>query len=293
MHKYTRKYTLLWVLYLLCHASYAVSVVDDRDVVVTITKAPMRVVTLMPSLAETICALDACDRLVGTDNFADWPEQVKALPKLGGLYDTSVEAVVRLKPDLVLAGKSTRIIARLESLGIPVIALEPQTLSDVERSLHVIAQALLLPHADAAADALWLRAMRSVESATLALPAVMRGNTLYFEASTGGYAAGESSFVGGVISKLGLRNIIDQRMGAFPKINPEFVVRANPQWIVLAEPMAQSLSQRPGWRNIDAVKSRRMCKLTATQADVLVRPGPRIGEAAQTLVSCMKNAVTP
>jgi len=140
---------------------------------------------------------------------------------------------------------------------------------------------------------LWSRAMRSVESAAQSLPAEMRGNTLYFEASTGGYAASESSFIGGVISKLGLRNIIDPRLGAFPQINPEFVVRANPRWLVLAEPMAQSLSQRPGWRNMDAVKSHRLCKLTNAQADVLVRPGPRIGEAAQTLVNCLKKAATP
>jgi len=148
-----------------------VSVVDDRQVNVTITKAPMRIVTLMPSLAETVCALDACGRLVGTDNYADWPAQVKTLPKLGGLYDASVEAIVRLKPDLVLAGKSTRIVARLESLGIQVIALEPQTLGDVERSLHVIAQALHLSQPDAVADAVWSRAMRSVESAAQSLPA--------------------------------------------------------------------------------------------------------------------------
>ncbi len=288
-----REFTL-WLVGVWCVSmAHAVSVVDDRQVNVTITKAPMRIVTLMPSLAETVCALDACGRLVGTDNYADWPAQVKTLPKLGGLYDASVEAIVRLKPDLVLAGKSTRIVARLESLGIQVIALEPQTLNDVERSLHVIAQALHLSQPDAVADAVWSRAMRSVESAAQSLPAEMRGNTLYFEASTGGYAAGERSFIGGVISKLGLRNIIDQRLGAFPQINPEFVVRANPRWMVLAEPMAQSLSQRPGWRNMDAVKSHRLCKLTNAQADVLVRPGPRIGEAAQTLVNCLKKAATP
>ena len=68
---------------------------------------------------------------------------------------------------------------------------------------------------------------------------------------------------GGVMSQLGLRNIVDKRMGAFPQINPEFVVRANPYWIVLAEPMAQSIDRRPGWSGMDAVKSRRMCHLTA------------------------------
>lgn len=287
------KFTLLWVMYWLCHATYAVTVVDDRQITHDIQRAPQRIVTLMPSLAESVCALNACDRLVGTDNYADWPEQVKALPKLGGLYDASVEAIVRLKPDLVLAGKSTRIVGRLESLGIQVIALEPQNLADVERSLYVIAQALHLPQADAKAKAVWSSAMLSVASAAKMLPAHVRGNSIYFEASTGGYAAGESSFIGGVISQMGLQNIVDTRMGAFPQINPEFVVRANPHWIVLAEPMAQSLARRPGWSNMVAVTSQRVCQLSAAQGHMLVRPGPRIGEAAQILAACFNQSKKP
>ena len=287
-----RKFIAWFVLSLLASSAYSISVVDDRQISIEIKRAPMRIVTLLPSLAESVCALNACERLVGTDNFADWPEQVKVLPKLGGLYDASVEAIVRLKPDLVLAGKSTRIISRLESLGIQVIALEPKNLSDVERSLHVIAQALHLPQPDEKAKAVWSSAMLSVETAAKSLPSDIRGKTIYFEASTGGYAAGESSFIGGVISKLGLRNIIDMSMGAFPQVNPEFVVRANPHWIVLAEPLAQSLSQRPGWRDMAAVKTQRLCKLTMAQGNLLVRPGPRIGEAAQVLVNCF-NLSTP
>jgi iron complex transport system substrate-binding protein len=288
-----RNFTVLFVLSLLWPIAYAVSVVDDRQISIEIKRAPMRIVTLLPSLAESVCALNACERLVGTDNFADWPAQVKALPKLGGLYDASVEAIVRLKPDLVLAGKSTRITSRLESLGIQVIALEPKNLSDVKRSLHVIAQALHLPQPDEQAKAVWSSAMQSLELAAKSLPSDVLGNTIYFETSTGGYAAGESSFMGGVISKLGLRNIIDKSMGAFPQVNPEFVVRANPHWIVLAEPLAQSLSQRPGWRDMAAVKSNRLCKLTMAQGNVLVRPGPRIGEAAQVLVNCFNRSAAP
>lgn len=288
-----RNFTVLFVLSLLWPIAYAVSVVDDRDIIIEVKRAPMRIVTLLPSLAESVCALNACERLVGTDNFADWPAQVKALPKLGGLYDASFEAIVRLKPDLVLAGKSTRIISRLESLGIQVIALEPKNLSDVKRSLHVIAQALHLPQPDEQAKAVWSSAMQSLELAAKSLPSDVLGNTIYFETSTGGYAAGESSFMGGVISKLGLRNIIDKSMGAFPQVNPEFVVRANPHWIVLAEPLAQSLSQRPGWRDMAAVKTQRLCKLTMAQGNVLVRPGPRIGEAAQVLVNCFNRSAAP
>ena len=85
---------------------------DDRGEVVQLARAPERIVTLMPALAESVCALGACDRLVGTDRFANWPEAVKALPKLGGMDDVSLEALVRLKPDLVLLGRSARLLSR-------------------------------------------------------------------------------------------------------------------------------------------------------------------------------------
>lgn len=268
----------------------AVTVVDDRQVAVTFTQAPKRIVTLLPSLAETVCVLGACDRLVGTDKHANWPISVKALPKLGGLDDTQLEALVRLKPDVVLLAKSARIIHRLQALGIPVVALEPQSFADVQRVLRAVAVVLQLPDAQAQADAVWASIQTQIAKANSQLPASSLNATVYFEASTGGYAAGESSFMGEVMHQLGLKNIVPASMGAFPQLNPEFVVRANPQLIVLAQPMVNQLSQRPGWSGIDAIKHQRVCAFPPQQADVLVRPGPRLGEAAQLISDCVKRS---
>ncbi len=268
----------------------AVTVVDDRQVAVTFTQAPKRIVTLLPSLAETVCVLGACDRLVGTDKHANWPISVKALPKLGGLDDTQLEALVRLKPDVVLLAKSARIIHRLQALGIPVVALEPQSFADVQRVLRAVAVVLQLPDAQAQADAVWASIQTQIAKANSQLPASSLNATVYFEASTGGYAAGESSFMGEVMHQLGLKNIVPASMGAFPQLNPEFVVRANPQLIVLAQPMVTQLSQRPGWSGIDAIKHQRVCAFPPQQADVLVRPGPRLGEAAQLISDCVKRS---
>lgn len=266
----------------------AVTLTDDRGVQVTLTSAPQRIITLLPSLAETVCVLGACNRLVGTDNFANWPENVQKLPKLGGLDDTALEPLVRLKPDLVLAARSTRLINRLESLGLKVLALEPQNQADVKRVLHTVAQALQLPQPDNAAQAVWQHALDGMNQAKRSMPAKAQGTSVYFEASTGGYAAGEASFIGEVMLHMGLRNVVPASMGAFPQLNPEFVVRANPDLIVLAEPMALDLQKRPGWSAMQAVKHKRVCAFTPAQGDVLVRPGPRLGEAAQIIAQCLK-----
>jgi iron complex transport system substrate-binding protein len=272
------------------HAASAVTVIDDRQVAVTFTQAPKRIVTLLPSLAETVCVLGACDRLVGTDKHANWPASVKALPKLSGLDDTQLEALVRLKPDVVLLAKSARIIQRLEALGIRVLALEPQTHADVHRVLHTVATVLQLPNAQEQADAVWQSIQRQVSQAQAKIPAQAINATVYLEASTGGYAAGEASFIGEILRQMGLNNIVSTGMGAFPKLNPEFVVRANPQLIVLAQPMVTQLSQRPGWSGIAAIKNKRVCAFPSAQADVLVRPGPRLGEAAQLISDCVQRS---
>ena len=284
---------LIVCLGLWLHSAAAVTVTDDRQVAVTFTQAPKRIVTLLPSLAETVCVLGACDRLVGTDKHANWPASVKALPKLGGLDDTQLEALVRLNPDVVLLAKSARIIARLEALGIHVLALEPQTHADVHRVLQTVAAVLQLPNAQDQADVVWQNIQRQVSQAKSNIPAQAINATVYLEASTGGYAAGEASFIGDILRQLGLKNIVPAGMGAFPKLNPEFVVRANPQLIVLAQPMAINLSQRPGWSGIAAIKNKRVCVFPSGQADILVRPGPRLGEAAQLISDCVLRSFAP
>ena len=284
---------LIVFLGLWLHSAAAVTVTDDRQVAVTFTQAPKRIVTLLPSLAETVCVLGACDRLVGTDKHANWPASVKALPKLGGLDDTQLEALVRLKPDVVLLAKSARIIARLEALGIPVLALEPQTHADVHRVLQTVAAVLQLPNAQEQADAVWQNIQRQVSHAKSNIPAQAINATVYFEASTGGYAAGEASFIGEIMRQMGLKNIVPTGMGAFPQLNPEFVVRANPHLIVLAQSMVTQLSQRPGWSGIAAIKNKRVCAFPSAQADVLVRPGPRLGEAAQLISDCVLRSFAP
>jgi iron complex transport system substrate-binding protein len=286
----------LWLfvcLGLWLHAAAAVTVTDDRQVAVTFTQTPKRIVTLLPSLAETVCVLGACERLVGTDKHANWPASVKALPKLGGLDDTQLEALVRLKPDVVLLAKSARIIARLEALGIPVLALEPQTHADVHRVLQTVAAVLQLPNAQDQANVVWQNIQRQISQAKSNIPAQAINATVYLEASTGGYAAGETSFIGEIMRQLGLKNIVTSSMGAFPKLNPEFVVRANPQLIVLAQPIVTNLSQRPGWSGITAIKNKRVCVFPSEQADILVRPGPRLGEAAQLISDCVLRSFAP
>ena len=87
-----------------------ISVVDDRNTVVKLKAPAQRVVSMLPSLTESVCALGKCSVLVGVDRFSNWPKSVDGLPRLGGIADANIEGIVRLKPDLVLVEKSSPLI---------------------------------------------------------------------------------------------------------------------------------------------------------------------------------------
>jgi len=276
----------LWLAGWLCAlalSAHAVVVTDERGVGVELPTPPQRIVTLLPSLTESVCALGACNRLVAVDRYSNWPASVRGLPLVGGGIDPNVEAIVGLKPDVVLLAKSSRVTERLESLGLKVVVLEPKNHADVRRVLDALAQVLGTGDAQGA----WRAIDASVSAAAQSLPASVKRTRVYFEVNNAPYAAGEVSFIGETLSRLGAKNIVPASMGPFPKLNPEFVVRADPDLIMVGERSATGLEQRPGWGRIKAVREGRICRFTAEQSDVLVRPGPRMGEAARLMADCL------
>lgn len=277
------KSALLWLLCVCCLPVSALQVVDDRGVTVTLSRSPRRIVSLLPSLTETVCTLERCDRLVGVDRYSNWPDAVRRLPQVGGGLDPSLEAILALRPDLVLAGTSTRAVARLEALGVPVLALEPKTHADVRRVLDKIGAVLEVRDA----QRLWRAIDAGVAAAAQSLPASARGTRVYFEVNSGPYGAGESSFIGETLTRLGARNILPAALGPFPRLNPEYVVRAEPDLIMIGERSAHGLRQRPGWHGMRALREQRVCVFAAEDSDVLVRPGPRLAEAARLMARCL------
>ena len=138
---------LVVLLMVCCSVVNALQVTDDRGVTVTFAQTPQRIVSMLPSLTEGVCAMDQCQRLVGVDRYSNFPDSLKTLPKLGGGMDPNIEGIVALKPDVVLVSGKSRSTERLEALGIKVVALEPKSHADVKRVLEKIGQVLDVPDA--------------------------------------------------------------------------------------------------------------------------------------------------
>jgi iron complex transport system substrate-binding protein len=263
-------------------ASASITIKDDRNTTVILSAPAQRVVSMLPSLTESVCALGKCSVLVGVDRFSNFPKSVDALPRLGGIADANIEGIVRLRPDLVLVEKSSPLIGRLQSLGISVMAFDVQSIADVQRTLRQLDVVL----GSTESGAVWERIQLDIARASRTLSPSQKAARVYFEVNPAPFAAGKTSFIGELLDRLGMQNIITEKMGAYPKINPEFVVQSRPDLIMSTETSPKQLMQRPGWKSIPAIQANRICFFSAAQSDVLVRPGPRMGDAASLIADC-------
>ena len=200
---------------LLPNVARAVVLRDDRQMDVTISNPPQRIVSLLPSLTETVCALGQCSRLVGVDRYSNWRESTVKLPRMGGGIDPNIESIVALKPDLVLMATSARGVERLQSLGLTVLALEPKNHADIQRTLRVIGQALGLSSVES--ERTWQELDAGLREVSQSIPNYAKSQKVYFEVSPVPYGAGASSFIGETLQRLGAQNILSASM--VPSLN--------------------------------------------------------------------------
>jgi iron complex transport system substrate-binding protein len=275
---------LIGLLLSLALAQFPRTLTDDAGRSITLKAAPQRIVTMLPSATETICSLSeaACKRIVATDQFSNWPEMVKGLPKAGGLINPNPELIVSLKPDLVIISRG-RLLEPLERAGLTVYVTNPQTYDDIFRTARAYGELLGLR---AEAERLVARVQAEVfalESRAAKAPERPR---VYYEIDPTPYTVGPASFIGTLIAKAKGQNIIPAELGPFPRINPELVVQQNPQVIVLTHPEVAALKNRPGWSNLSAVRNNRICAFSGEAEDLLSRPGPRVAQGLKLLIEC-------
>ena len=269
------------------HAAAGIVVLrDDLQRTVVVPRDPRRVISVLPSLTETVCALGACDRLVATGDFDDWPASVRSLPKVGGLDDVNIERIVALRPDLVLLSNSQRVAGRLGQLGIVSFALETDRYADIARTITRVGALLGVPARAAALNAHISAAVRAVSEQALARRHGP-GPKVYFEVDPGPYAAGPQSYIGELLSMLGARNIVAARLGAFPLLNPEYIVRRDPDVIFVSRTDARHLAERPGWAQIKAVREHHICTFPDAVRETVMRPGPRVAEGMRAIAACL------
>jgi len=261
--------------------TYPLTVTDDLGRRVTLNAEPRRIISMLPSHTETLIALGAGDRLIAIDRYSNYPVAVTdRLPKVGSAFQPNLEAILALKPDLVLADESTssRLTQKLEQAGLTVYGGTAQTYNEVFDKVAVLGK---LINRETPATRL-ITSMRSelndLQQRVRGLPDI----STYYEIDPSPYSVGPQSFIGTLLNKAGGTTIVPARLGDFPKIDPELIVKANPQ-AMIGLSVAEART-RPGWAGLRAVTAGRVFKPSDEEQDALSRPGPRLPAALRTLI---------
>ncbi|MBX5465316.1 MAG: ABC transporter substrate-binding protein [Clostridia bacterium] len=264
---------------------YPLQVVDDLGRSVRIERAPRRVVSLGPSNTQILFAVGAGSRVVGVDQFSTEPAAARKLPKVGGLTDPDFEAIVARQPDLVLTTdiNAQPVVQRLESLHVPVLVLNPKTLSGVHHDIELVGRVLdLQAQAAAVVRAMTAREER-VESRVADIPASRRVKVYYEVWENPEMTAGPGSFIDDLIRRAGGVNIADDAQSPWPEYSVERIVAHDPD--VILTPFAAGYQQllhgqRPAWSSIRAVRQHRVYLVPQ---NLVSQPGPDLVQALELI----------
>lgn len=261
------------------------SATDDAGRTVRLRHPARRVVSLLPAATETLWALGAGNRLVGRTDF-DTEPHLAHLPSVGGGLDPSLEALVALRPELVIAWETAGgapLRHRLEALGIPVFAVQTQdtaaVFANVERLGHLTGR-------DRAADSLAARIRAGLDSVRASVAGLPRPSVLYVVGTDPAMTAGPRTFVTQLIGVAGGSTIFPDLEQDWPQLSLEEIVRRQPEVVIVPveeeTDTAAALSRldAPGWRELRAV---RCGGVRVVDETLLHRPGPRIAESARVL----------
>jgi iron complex transport system substrate-binding protein len=257
------------------------AVLDDRQRDILLPLPVTRIVSLGPSFTEIIFAIGAEEKLVGVTTYCDYPEAALQKPKVGDFLNPSVERIVALEPDCVLATgpTQTRIVERLEKLGLKVVQLNPESIAGVERCIEVIGG---IAGIEAVAAELIEGVRDSVAQMNRLTSQIQKRRRVFLEIDANPLvSASPGSFLGELVRLAGGENVVGSGSG-YPVVNPEQVIEWDPEVIIIASP-AVSLEQvrgRVGWEQVSAVKQGRICRVDPS---LISRPGPRGVQGAAEL----------
>lgn len=283
MNKSAFVLALLAALLLSCssYAAYPMRVKDARGKNVTISAKPMRVVSLTPSNTEILYAVGLRGRLVGVTRFCDYPPAVKSKPKVGDMT-ASVEAVVALKPDLVIAHANLNdsAIRRLENLGICVFAIDPQSLAEVARDIRVIGRIVARP---ATADSVAKQIERTAAEVKTRAAKHRHRRALAIIQTDPFWVAGPKTFVDEMLRLAGATNVAHDARPGFNPFAKELAISRDPEVILVGRASEVNYFTRdPAWKHTSAVRNKRVY---VVDHDLLVRAGPRLAEGLRRLAS--------
>jgi cobalamin transport system substrate-binding protein len=270
-----------------------ITVTDGLGRNVTLQSYPQRIVSLAPSNTEVLFAIGAGDRVVGRDEFSDYPEEAKNLPSVGGGFgDYNYEAIIELKPDLVLAAEinTPEQVKALEDLGVTIYLLpNPTSLDEMFSNLSTVAQ---LTGNQSQAETLVASLQERVKAVNEKIMPLSYRPSVFYELDAtdpnAPYTAGSGTFVNTLIDMAGGFNIASDIAGQYLEMSSEELLVRNPSVIILGDAAygisVKDVKARPGWSQIAAVVND---QIFAFDDNLVSRPGPRLVDGLEEFVKLL------
>jgi len=264
-----------------------------------VLEVPKRIVSMAPSLTETLFAIGVGDRVVGRTRYCSYPPEAAEIPEIGGHLDPNIEAIVALKPDLVVTiPSSEEAERRLRSLGVPVLPVDQHDVTGVLQSVTALADICGVPERGAAVRAALEQRLATVRQAVQQRSqprvVVVVGRELGEGMVRSVWAAGPETFYDDVLGIAGGVNAVAVGLVRYPEISREGLVALDPDVILdvvagLDERGLDAEAVRADWANLGELRAVRDGRVYVLAGDAMVVPGPRLPE----LVDAVANALHP
>ncbi len=266
-------------------AQFPIEVTDQIGRVVKFEKVPERIVSLCPSNTEILFALGLGDKVVGVDDYSNYPEEAEEKPKVGGYSTSDIERIVALEPDLVLIEDihTDEILPALENLGLTVFTADPRSLDEILESFTLVGKITGKDKEAARLVADLTNRINAITDKTDRLSEAQRPKVFYILWHDPLMTVGTDTWHHELIELAGGRNIIQDTEG-FPTLSLEALIEANPQ-VIITSAMGegtnlpfQFASTEPRLASIDARINNCVYEINS---DLIDRPGPRIVDALE------------
>lgn len=257
---------------------------DSKDRVVTVPTHPIKIISMAPSITETLYALEVDDRVVGVTDYCNYPEEAKNKTSIGGFSTPNLEIIVSLEPDLIIAASyNEEKIDLLESMNLTIVIILAYTLDEIIDNIDVIGD-LVDARAKAAEVTGALRTKMNSITAKTGTLSESEKIECYFEIWETPMVAGGGSFLDDMIEKAGGKNIFTNETLEWPVVSNEVVINSNPGVIFITAHSApwysMAVCDRTGYNVIDACKNN---QIYICEDDIFLRTGPRIVDALENM----------
>jgi iron complex transport system substrate-binding protein len=254
---------------------------------VNVTSAPQRIVSLAPGITETLYALGLDDKIAGVTTFCDWPAAARTKPKIGGFTNPSIERIVSLKPDLIIAtadGNRKDTVLQLEKLGLPVYVTNP---SDTKGILKGILNIGEITNREKNAGLVVEKLQKRLNDITEQVRRRRKPLVFFQIGLEPVVTAGKGTLINEAIERAGGVNIAGNDVARYPRYSAEGIMGASPE-IILFAPMVNDKEftiVKKFWREFEGIPAVKNHKIYPIQTDLISRASPRIVDAIEKMAS--------